>query len=326
MILFSTSFFKRKRIFSLLSLVLLIVIYSQSTIAVIYSLPKEKSRLIGENLQITIPDGNKHSLEYFANQFQVGLSNILEANPGIDVYLPIPGTKIIIPKQLILPNTVHEGIIINNAEMRLFFYPKNTNKVVVLPIGIGEVGTETPSNWITSVQRKKNNPTWTPTQAMRKEYLKYNETLPKIFPAGPNNPMGLHALYVGRLYALHGTNANFGIGLRVSHGCVRLRAKDIKYLFDHVPIGTRVQFINEPIKTTIEPNNTFYIEVHNPLSSTQEQFDSNEQIPIFISSEIREFLENFDINQVDVDKALRRRSGMPEDISKKSSKNKNVIN
>ncbi|MGS3581105.1 L,D-transpeptidase family protein [Klebsiella pneumoniae] len=95
---------------------------------------------------------------------------------------------------------------------------------------------------------------------------------PPSIPAGPDNPMGLYALYIGRLYAIHGTNANFGIGLRVSHGCVRLRNDDIKFLFENVPVGTRVQFIDEPVKATTEPDGSRYIEVHNPLSTTEAQF------------------------------------------------------
>ncbi|MCC3252248.1 L,D-transpeptidase family protein, partial [Serratia marcescens] len=91
--------------------------------------------------------------------------------------------------------------------------------------------------------------------------------LPAVFPAGPDNQMGLYALYVGRLYAIHGTTANFGIGLRVSHGCVRLRADYIKSLFDNVPVGTRVQFINEPMNASVEPDGSRYVAVHNPLSA-----------------------------------------------------------
>ena len=95
--------------------------------------------------------------------------------------------------------------------------------------------------------------------------------------------MGLYALYIGRLYAIHGTNANFGIGLRVSHGCVRLRNDDIKFLFENVPVGTRVQFIDEPVKATTEPDGSRYIEVHNPLSTTEAQFQGGEIVPIFFT-------------------------------------------
>jgi L,D-transpeptidase YbiS len=104
---------------------------------------------------VTVPEGNSQPLEYFAAQYQLGLSNMLEANPGVDPYLPKAGTVLNIPQQLILPDTVHEGIVINSAEMRLYYYPKGTNTVIVLPIGIGQLGKDTPLNWTTKVERKK---------------------------------------------------------------------------------------------------------------------------------------------------------------------------
>jgi L,D-transpeptidase ErfK/SrfK len=119
----------------------------------------------------------------------------------------------------------------------LYYYPPGSGTVEVLPIGIGQAGRETPRNWVTSVERKQEAPTWTPTANTRREYAKRGESLPAFVPAGPDNPMGLYAIYIGRLYAIHGTNANFGIGLRVSQGCIRLRNDDIKYLFDNVPVG-----------------------------------------------------------------------------------------
>lgn len=118
---------------------------------------------------------------------------------------------------------------------------------------------------------------------MHAEYAAAGNPLPAVVPAGPDNPMGLYALYIGRLYAIHGTNANFGIGLRVSHGCVRLRNDDIKFLFENVPVGTRVQFIDEPVKATTEPDGSRYIEVHNPLSTTEAQFQGGEIVPITLT-------------------------------------------
>lgn len=154
---------------------------------------------------------------------------MLEANPGADVFLPKSGSQLTIPQQLILPDTVRKGIVVNVAEMRLYYYPPDSNTVEVFPIGIGQAGRETPRNWVTTVERKQEAPTWTPTPNTRREYAKRGESLPAFVPAGPDNPMGLYAIYIGRLYAIHGTNANFGIGLRVSQGCIRLRNDDIKY-------------------------------------------------------------------------------------------------
>lgn len=288
-----------------------VAFFCKSAAAVTYPLPTDGSRLIGQNQVVSIPEGSTVPLEHYAAEYQMGLANMLEANPGIDTYLPKPGTVLNIPQQLILPDTVHEGIIINSAEMRLYYYPKGTNTVIVLPIGIGQLGTDTPINWTTKVERKKAGPTWTPTAKMHAEYAAAGNPLPAVVPAGPDNPMGLYALYIGRLYAIHGTNANFGVGLRVSHGCVRLRNDDIKFLFENVPVGTRVQFIDEPVKATVEPDGSRFIEVHNPLSTTKEQFDSKEVVPIKLDSSILKVTAQPDVDSHVVDQAVLNRSGMP---------------
>ncbi|HKM97706.1 MAG TPA: L,D-transpeptidase [Buttiauxella sp.] len=288
-----------------------VVSFSNTASAVTYPLPTDGSRLIGQNQVITIPEGSSAPLEEFAARYQMGLSNMLEANPGVDPYLPKPGTILNIPQQLILPDTVHEGIVINSAEMRLYYYPAGTNTVIVLPIGIGQLGKDTPMNWTTKVERKKAGPTWTPTAKMHAEYIAAGTPLPAVVPAGPDNPMGLYALYIGRLYAIHGTNANFGIGLRVSHGCVRLRNEDIKFLFEKVPVGTRVQFIDEPVKATVESDGTRYIEVHNPLSTTEAQFNSGEIVPIVLKNNVTAITAQPDIDSTVLDQAIQGRSGMP---------------
>lgn len=130
-----------------------VVGFCKTASAVTYPLPTDGSRLIGQNQVITVPEGNTQPLEYFAAEYQMGLSNMLEANPGVDTFLPKGGTVLNIPQQLILPDTVHEGIIINSAEMRLYYYPKGTNTVIVLPIGIGQLGKDTPINWTTKCQK-----------------------------------------------------------------------------------------------------------------------------------------------------------------------------
>ncbi|WP_075180779.1 L,D-transpeptidase family protein [Pantoea sp. 1.19] len=305
----------KKSIRAIVTLALAVAAFSHSAFAVVYPLPAKNSRLVGENLEITIPADSKLPLEAFAAQYQMGLSNLLEANPGVDVYLPKPGSKLIIPQQLILPDAPRQGIVINSAEMRLYYYPKGSNTVVVLPIGIGELGKDTPVNWTTTVQRKKDGPTWTPTKKMHEEYAARGESLPAVFPAGPDNPMGLYALYIGRLYAIHGTNANFGIGLRVSHGCVRLRNDDIKWLFDNVPVGTRVQFIDQPVKASVEPDGSRYVEVHNPLSQTEAQFTSREPVPITITPAVSKVVVDASINTRAMDDALKVRSGMPTKVN-----------
>jgi len=274
--------------------------------AVTYTLPPEGSRLVGTPIIITVPEGNTLPLEAFAAQYGQGLSNLLEANPGVDPFLPKSGTRLVIPQQLILPDTVREGIIVNAAEMRLYYYPPGGNTVEVLPIGIGQAGRETPRNWVTAVERKQEGPTWSPTPNTRRAYAAEGKTLPAFVPAGPDNPMGLYAIYIGRLYAIHGTNSNFGIGLRVSQGCIRLRNNDIKYLFDNVPVGTRVQLIDRPVKSTTEPDGSRWVEVHEPLSRNRAEFESTNKVPLPITPALRAQLINEGAGA-----ELERRSGMP---------------
>ncbi|WMY73927.1 L,D-transpeptidase [Buttiauxella selenatireducens] len=295
----------------LTSLAFVLAAVTHSALAVTYPLPPEGSRLVGNSFVITVPEGNTQPLEYFAAQYDQGFSNMTEANPGVDLFLPRAGTQLTIPQQLILPDTARQGIVINVAEMRLYYYPEGSNTVQVLPIGIGQAGRETPRNWVTHVERKQEAPAWTPTANTRKEYAREGKTLPAFVPPGEDNPMGLYAIYIGKLYAIHGTNANFGIGLRVSQGCIRLRKDDIKYLFDNVPVGTRVQFIDQPVKTTLEPDGQRWLEVHEPLSRNRAEFESDRKVPLPMTTQLRNATEGAGVDAGVVSATLTRRSGMP---------------
>lgn len=267
----------------------------------------ENTAVVGTEDTYLVDKEGTTTLEYVAAQYQLGLSNMIEANPKADPIVPLNGTNLIIPNRAILPDAKREGIIVNSPEMRLYYY--HDDKVDVLPIGIGQLGTDTPLNWTTKVERKRANPTWTPTAKMHAEYRARGETLPAVWPAGPDNPMGLFAIYIGRLYAIHGTNADFGIGLRVSHGCVRLRNEDIEYLFNNVPIGTRVQFINRPVKYGEDQYGNLYIEVHQPLSKSEDEFETMENLPFEFTKQDLAFMADPRIDQEILKQALTERSG-----------------
>ncbi len=276
-----------------------------------YPLPPASARLIGENIMFTVPDDGR-SLEAIAADYKIGLLAMLEANPGTDPWLPKPGTVLTIPAQMLLPDVPREGIVINLAELRLYYYPKNTGIVVVYPIGIGELGRNTPL-MTTFISQKIPNPAWTPTPNIRQRYQEKGVTLPATVPAGEDNPMGLFALRLAAgngIYLIHGTNANFGIGMRVSSGCIRLRSNDIRALFYFVSRGTRVQIINEPIKFSVEPDGRRYIEVHQPLSNTDS--DDPQTMPIALNSDAKKFIADIATERVRAEAAIVRRAGMPE--------------
>ena len=279
-----------------------------------YPLPPADSRLIGENQLTTVPD-DKRPLEAIAAKYQIGLLSMLEANPGTDPWLPKAGTQLVVPQQMLLPDTPREGIVVNLAELRLYYYPKGEDKVIVYPIGIGQLGAATPV-MVTSISQKIPNPTWTPTVNIRKRYAKDGITLPAVVPAGPENPMGLFALRLARgsgNYLIHGTNADFGIGMRVSSGCIRLRPQDIEALFNSVPKGTRVQVINQPVKYAVEPDGKRYVEVHQPLSHSDK--DDPQTMPIALSAALKKFIKSPQSDSELIKAALERRSGMPVLVS-----------
>lgn len=283
---------------------------SAPTFATEYPLPPPDSRLIGENTLTQVPD-NKRPLEDIAARYKVGLLGMLEANPGTDPWLPKAGTQLTVPLQMILPDTPREGIVVNLAELRLYYYPKGEDKVIVYPIGIGQLGAATPT-MVTSISQKVPNPTWTPTQNIRKRYAKEGVTLPAVVPAGPDNPMGLFALRLARgtgQYLIHGTNAKFGIGMRVSSGCIRLRTEDIEALFNSVPKGTRVQIVNQPVKYAVEPDGKRYVEAHQPLSRTDK--DDPQTMPIALSANLKSFMKSDKSDTALIKATIERRSGMP---------------
>lgn len=215
---------------------------------------------IGQMQEVTAT--YEDTLVHVGREYGVGFVEMRAANPSLDPWIPGAGAKVIIPTLNILPESAHEGVVINLAEMRMYYYKTPGGEPITYPIGIGRDGLKTPVG-ITSVQRKKEDPTWTPTERMRKE----DPTLPVSVPPGPENPMGSHALYLGfPTIAIHGTNKPYGIGRRVSSGCIRMFPEDISQIFQMVPVGTKVTVVDQPIKAAWI-NDKLYLEVH----PTQEQ-------------------------------------------------------
>lgn len=240
---------------------------------------------------------------------------ILETNNTIAPVNPAPGTVITIPSQMLLPDTPREGIVVNLAELRLYYFPPGENIVQVFPLGIGQLGLETPVT-TTRVSQKIPNPTWTPTPGIRARSLEQGIKLPPVVPAGPNNPLGRFALRLGvgnGEYLIHGTSAPDSVGLRVSSGCMRMNAPDIKALFEQVRVGTRVQIINEPVKFSVEPDGKRYIEVHRPLAQVEGE---NPQVsPIAHSADFATFVSQAGSDKALIEKALSRRAGIPVIVS-----------
>ena len=202
---------------------------------------------------------NDESLIELAPEYDVGYNEITDANPGVDPWLPGNGTVVKIPTLKILPDAPYRGIVVNVAEMRLYYYTKRKGHTVVFtyPIGIGMEGFNTPPGIYRIVQKIKD-PAWYIPDDIRKQ----DPQLPPYIPPGRNNPMGRFALRLSRpTYLIHGTNKPFCVGRMASHGCMRLYNRDIKQLFAMVPVNTPVRIIYQPVKVGVR-NGGIYVEAH----------------------------------------------------------------
>jgi L,D-transpeptidase ErfK/SrfK len=194
--------------------------------------------------------GKEDTLTDIARRFNVGYEEILRANPKVDPWLPGEGREIVVPTEFILPDAPRTGIVINIAAMRIFYFPpaKRGEPQVVFthPIGIGKVGWRTPEG-VTKIVRRQKDPTWRVPVSVRKEHHENGEDLEPVIGPGPDNPLGRYAFYLQwPSYLIHGTNKPAGVGLRSSHGCIRLYPEDIEQFFTLIPIGTQVRVVNQP--------------------------------------------------------------------------------
>ena len=196
--------------------------------------------------------------------YDLGYQEMIAANPGVDAWLPGTGAEIIIPTRFILPPGPREGIVINIAEYRLYYYPKGKNVVYTYPLGIGREGWGSPVAHTTIISKTKD-PAWYPPASIRAEHAADGDPLPTVIPPGPDNPLGPYKMALGVTgYLIHGSNKKFGIGTRTSHGCFRMYNNDVTGLFPMVPVGTSVRIINEPYKFG-RADGKIYLEAHTPI-------------------------------------------------------------
>ncbi len=217
-----------------------------------------------------------NALPDFAREYGLGYDEVLAANPGVDIWIPGEDTPVLLPTQFVLPDVPREGIVLNIASKRLFYFPADgvvrngetgellSQIVLTYPIGIGRVGWETPLG-STSVTAKAVDPHWWVPASVRQEHAAMGDPLPSVVPPGPDNPLGSRVLKLGMPgYLIHGTNAPSGVGMRVSHGCIRLYPEDIEFLYELVDVGVPVTIINEPYLLG-RLGDEWYFESHEPL-------------------------------------------------------------
>jgi len=207
-----------------------------------------------------------------AREYGLGYDELVDANPDVDPWLPGEGTLVVLPTQFVLPDVPHEGIILNIASKRLFYFPPveegQPQTVLTYPIGIGRVGWQTPLG-SSAVISKARDPSWYVPTSVRREHEELGDPLPSVVPPGPDNPLGTRVLKLDIPgYLIHGTNQPYGVGMRVSHGCVRLYPENIELLYDLVAVGESVHIINEPYLAGMK-DGQLYFESHTPLEDDE---------------------------------------------------------
>jgi L,D-transpeptidase ErfK/SrfK len=229
---------------------------------------------------------HEDTLADIARRFNLGFDEVKRANPGVDPWLPGEGTRIVLPTQFVLPDAPSEGLVINVAALRMFYFPKakkgEQRVVMTFPLGIGKVGWATPIG-STKVVSKRKDPYWTPPESVRKEHAAEGDILPPRVPPGPDNPLGAYAMNLGwPSYLIHGTNKPAGVGLRASHGCIRMYPEDIAAVFDGIAVGTKVTVVNQPLLYRWQ-GDSLYVQSYPPHHADEETAVA-ETKPIFTES------------------------------------------
>lgn len=220
-----------------------------------------KDDVVGRLAVIRLEKGD--TLPDIARHFSLGIKEISASNPGVDIWAPEAGGRIMLPLSFILPDIPRNGIVINTAAMRLFHFKENGTSLAVstYPVGIGSIERPSPMGKM-YVARKMTRPTWYVPASIAMDHWKKGDPLPAKVPPGPQNPLGEYALYLSKpSYLIHGTNKPSSIGLRATNGCIRLYPEDIKKLYENTPVNTPVHIVNQPYLIGSH-NGVIYMEVH----------------------------------------------------------------
>jgi len=219
--------------------------------------------------------GRDDTLLDIARRYDIGQNEILLANPNVDRWMPADNSRVIIPSRYVLPKAERSGVVINLPEMRLYYFPRTKpgqqKTMITHPISVGRMDWRSPLGR-TSIVRKQIDPPWTPPVSIKQEALADGRVLPDVIPGGPDNPLGRYAMRLGIPgYLIHSTNKPYGVGMRVTHGCIRMYPEDIEGLFGDIAVGTPVQLVNQPIKLGWLAG-ALFLELHPPLEEDEPLF------------------------------------------------------
>lgn len=240
------------------------VFTTNTAVSLTFPLP-QNGNIVGHIQYTTVRHGD--TLSTIGRRFDIGGYEMTEANPGVNYLHPKVGTTLVIPSRFVLPKGPRKGIVINLAEMRLYYYHPDGKHVSTYPVGVGKDGWDTPLG-TTSIVRKRANPTWVVPKSILENHRRMGKPIQPTMPPGPKNPLGAYAMNTGfKNIVIHGTPYPMGVGVRSSHGCIRMLPEDISQLFSMVKVGTQVRVAHEPHKIGYD-GNKLYMEAHVPISES----------------------------------------------------------
>lgn len=284
--------------------------------AATYLLPEGSDSVIGEVQYVTAR--HEDTLVDIGRRYGVGYEEIVAANRGVDPWLPGEGTQVLIPSQYILPDVPRKGVVVSLAEHRLYYFPESKPGeplvVKTYPISIGKMDWKTPLG-LTRIVHKRTKPTWYPPESVRREHAREGRPLPRAVPPGPDNPLGDYAMRLdipGGAYLIHGTNRPAGVGMQVTHGCIRMFPEDIEEFYKLVPLNTPVRMIDEPYKMGWHKDE-LYIEIHSPLEGqVDESVHSLTNITRLLVAATQDRTVPIDWSRAE--RAFIRATGVPEPV------------
>lgn len=280
----------------------------QTSMGTTYVLP-HNGNIVGNLQNATVLPGD--TLSSLGLRYGVGGYEMMEANPGVSFRDPPEGTSLLVPSRFILPEG-RKGIVINLAELRLYYFHPDGVHVSTYPIGIGKNGWDTPLGK-TTITRMREKPTWIVPDSIIENHLRHGKVIPKVKPPGPDNPLGDYAMNVGFKGAsivIHGTPYPKRVGLRASHGCINMTNEDVGELFRMVKVGTPVEVIHQSTKIG-KLDNKIYLESHVPVSDELQTTNYQD-----ISSMIQKVTSklgsgNYKVEWQEVDNLQRSHQGYP---------------
>lgn len=292
------------------------LVLSNPVFAETFDLPSQHFGVIGS--MRTVQSTYEDTLLDIARRSNIGQNQMERVNPGVDRWMPGEGTLITVPSHYVLPRAERKGVVLNLPEMRMYYFPPKKPgqpaQVQTYPISIGRMDWATPLG-MTTITSKKKDPSWRPPESIRREHAEKGDPLPRVVPAGPNNPLGAYAMRLGMpSYLIHGTNKPLGVGMRVSHGCIRMLPEDIEHLFAQLPVGTQVNIVNQPVKAGWY-GGKLYLEVHPALEEYPNDRGAMVEA-VMVALDDAMDRRSAELDNVIIDQAVDQQNGLPQVITR----------